>query len=202
MKIIVVGAAGTIGKKVVENLSKRHEIIKVGRNSGDHQVDITNPADVAALFKKIGNFDALVSAAGEVHFGPLESLGQEQLQVGIKSKLLGQINLVLEGMKHISDRGSFTLTSGILTDDPIPNGTAASMTNAALEGFVLGAAIELPRGIRINIVSPTVVEESMENFGPYFRGFDPVPAAKAALAYEKSVEGLLTGKVLKVVGAV
>jgi NAD(P)-dependent dehydrogenase (short-subunit alcohol dehydrogenase family) len=73
------------------------------------------------------------------------------------------------------------------------------MVNAAVEAFAMAAAIEMPRGIRINVVSPTVFEESMAEYGPFFRGFDLVPVARAARAFSRSVEGLETGKTYRVV---
>ena len=122
----------------------------------------------------------------------------EQFWVGLRDKLMGQINVVLGAQRYVNDGGSFTLTSGIVGDEPIREGANATTVNLALEGFVRGAAIELPRGLRINAVSPTVFVESMEGYGPFFRGFEPVPVAKAALAFSRSVEGRDTGKVYKV----
>ncbi len=197
MKIILVGATGTIGQATFDELSERHEIIKVGNKGGDFQVDMASSDSINALYKSIGEFDAMVCTAGNAHFGPFETLSEEECYVGIKSKLMGQVNLALIGKNHISDNGSFTLTSGILAHDPIPFGAAASLANGAIESFVIAAAIEMPRGIRINAVSPSVVEESMGKIGDYFRGHNPVPASKVALAYSKSVEGRLTGKIIK-----
>lgn len=202
MKVIVVGATGTIGSAVVSELEARHEIVKVGNSNGDVQVDITSKDSIKAMYEKIGPFDALVATTGLVHFGPLQDMTADEWQLGLNSKLMGQVNLVLEGINHINENGSFTLTSGILSDEPIRFGASASMVNRALEGFVMGAAVELPKGVRINVVSPTVIEESMPAYGPYFRGFDPVSAAKAALGYSKSVEGLRTGATIRVDGQV
>lgn len=198
MKVVVIGASGTIGKAVVQELSGRHELIKVGNSSGDYRVDITSEESIRALYESIGSFDALVSCTGKIHFGPLDKMTPSLYQIGLQSKLMGQINLVLIGLKYIKDRGSFTLTSGVLDVDPIFAGSSASMVNAAIDGFVRGAAIEMPRGIRINSVSPTVILESMPKYESYFRGFNPVPVKQAALAYSKSVEGLQTGKTYRV----
>jgi NAD(P)-dependent dehydrogenase (short-subunit alcohol dehydrogenase family) len=195
MKIIVIGASGTIGRAVVKELAPRHEIILVGKNSGDFQVDMANEKSIEELFQKTGRFDALVSAAGQVHFGPFDEMTASLYQVGLQDKLMGQVNLVLIGRKFINDTGSFTLTSGILSHDPIRFGSSASMVNGAIDSFVRAAALELGRGIRINAVSPTVIQESMPQFAPYFRGFEPVPVSRVALAYSKSVEGLQTGQV-------
>lgn len=199
MKVIVVGGTGTIGKAVVQELSQRHEVIAAGKSSGDVQVDITSTESITHLFEQVGKFDALVSATGNVHFGAFEEMDESHYLVGIQSKLMGQVNLVLIGRKYINDRGSFTLTSGVLSHDPIRFGSSASMVNAAIDGFVTGAAIEMGRGVRINAVSPGVVQESMEKFEAFFRGHEPVPVSRVKLAYVKSVEGLLTGQVFRVI---
>ncbi|WP_144394663.1 short chain dehydrogenase [Pleionea sediminis] len=202
MKIIVVGATGTLGKAVVGALKADHEVIEVGFQSGDVTVDINNLESIRAMYQQIGEFDALVSATGLVHFGPLEDISQEQWMLGINNKLMGQINLVIEGIKHIRDNGSFTLTTGVISQDPIPYGAAATTVNRAVEGFVESAALELPRGIRINAVSPTILEESVEAFGMAFQGFQPIPAAKAALGFVKSVGGKRTGETFVVKGLI
>lgn len=198
MKILLIGASGTLGQAVANELGQRHEIIRVSRSSGDLNVDITDSASIDALFAKVGSFDALVSAAGKVHFGALAEMGEAEFAVGLKDKLMGQVNLVLIGSRYANDGASFTLTTGILSEDPIRFGSSASMVNAAVEGFVRSAALELPRGQRINAVSPNVLVESMQGYAPYFRGFKPVPAADAALGYARSVEGAQTGQVYKI----
>jgi len=197
MKIILVGASGTIGQAVVKELGERHEIVPVGSKSGDVQVDMSSVESIKKMYEQVGSFDSLICTAGNAHFGPLTEMTEEEFYIGIKSKLMGQINLALQGIPHISDNGSFTLTSGALSQDPIPFGSSVSMVNAGVEGFVLGASIELPRGIRINVVSPNVVEESLPKFGQFFRGHVPVPAARVALAYSKSVEGKLNGRIIR-----
>jgi NAD(P)-dependent dehydrogenase (short-subunit alcohol dehydrogenase family) len=198
VKIILVGATGTLGKAVGAELSSRHEIVPVGKTSGRVQVDFCELKSVQAMLQKIGKADAIVSTAGRVHFGPWGELTPEKFDIGLRDKLMGQVNLVLAGQEYLNDGGSFTLTSGILSDDPIQYGAAASLVNGALQSFVGAAAIELPRGLRINVVSPTVLVESLDSFGPYFRGFEAVPARRAALAYSKSVEGKQTGQIYRV----
>jgi NAD(P)-dependent dehydrogenase (short-subunit alcohol dehydrogenase family) len=197
-KVVVIGATGTLGRAVVAELKVRHEVIEVGATRGAYQVDSTNPASIEKLFVQTGKVDAIVTTIGKVHFGPLPDMTVDQFWVGLRDKLMGQINVVLLAQQYLNDGGSFTLTSGILADEPIREGASATSVNLALEGFVRGAAIELPRGIRINLVSPTVLEESMEAYAPYFRGFEPVSAARAALAYSRSVEGAQTGRVYRV----
>ncbi len=198
MRIIVIGAGGVLGKAVSVELSVRHEIVGVGRTSGDFHADMREITSLRTVFQKVGKADAIVCTAGCVHFGRWAELTPEKFDIGLRDKLIGQVNVVLAGQEFLSDGGSFTLTSGILSEDPIRYGAAASLVNGALESFVRGAAIELARGLRINAVSPTVIEESMGSFGPYFRGYKPVPASDAALAYSKSVEGKQTGQVYRV----
>ncbi len=198
MKILVIGGTGTIGKSVVKELSLRHDVITAGTKSGDIQVDIGNLNSIKQMYQQIINLDAVITTVGNVHFGSLIDFTSELYQVGLQHKLLGQVNVVLEGIKHLNTGGSFTLTSGVLNHDPIAYGSSASMVNGALDGFVKHAAIELPSQLRINIVSPTVVTEALEGYAPYFRGFNSVSSSKVALAYSKSVEGAQTGQIYKV----
>jgi NAD(P)-dependent dehydrogenase (short-subunit alcohol dehydrogenase family) len=198
MRVLVVGASGTIGRAVVDELRPRHEIVAVGRASGDVRMDITDAASVRAAFEQIGAFEALVSATGSVTFAPFADMQPADYEIGLKDKLMGQVGLVLIGREFISDGGSFTLTTGVLDSDPIRMGTSASMVNGAVNAFVMAAAIEMPRRLRINAVSPGVIQEAMESYAPFFRGFEPVAAARAALAYAKSVEGAQTGQVYRV----
>ena len=198
MKIIVIGASGTLGKAVLAELSTRHEIVAVARRSEDVQADMRDIASLKSCFEKIGKAEAIVCAAGSVHFGPWAEMTPEKFDIGLRDKLMGQVNTVLAGQAFLNDGGSLTLTSGILNEDPIQYGAVASLVNGALESFVRAAAIELPRGLRINSVSPTVVTESLDSFGAYFRGYKAVPAREVALAYSKSVEGRQTGQIYKV----
>lgn len=195
MKIIVIGGTGTIGSAIVKGFASRHEIIAVGHSHGDITCDIGSEDSIKKMFKSIGRFDAAIVAAGNVHFEELEKMNSAKYQIGLNHKLMGQVNVVLIGAEYIHDKGSFTLTSGILSRDPIRTGSSASMVNAAIDSFVKAAAIELPRGIRINAVSPTILSESMDKYADYFPGFIPVPASKVALAYRKSVEGAQTGQI-------
>ncbi len=197
-KVVVIGATGTLGQAVASELKARHEVVEVGATRGAYRVDSTDPASIEKLFREVGKVDAVVTAIGKVHFGPLAEMTVEQFWIGLRDKLMGQINVVLGAHQYVNDGGSFTLTSGILAEQPIRLGASATSVNLALEGFVRGAAIELPRGIRINVVSPTVLEESMEGYAPFFRGFEPVSAKRAAQAYLRSVEGAQTGQVYRV----
>jgi NAD(P)-dependent dehydrogenase (short-subunit alcohol dehydrogenase family) len=198
MRILIIGASGVIGRAVVAELGGRHELLTAGRSTGELKVDITDPGSIRAMFERAGRIDAVVATTGKVKFAPFAAMTADDYQIGIKDKLMGQVNLVLIGRDHLADGGSFTLTTGVLDHDPILQGTSASMVNGAVNAFVLAAAIEMPRGLRINAVSPGVILEAMEGYAPYFRGFEPVPAARAALAYAKSVEGARTGQVYRV----
>ncbi|VVC76331.1 hypothetical protein AQUSIP_16420 [Aquicella siphonis] len=198
MRIIVVGGTGTIGKAVVSELAKRHTVIVAGFTHGDVQVNIRDIQSIENMYQSVGQFDAVVSTVGKVHFGSLADMTAENYFVGLQDKLMGQVNLVTAGLARIQDGGSFTLTSGILSADPIRYGASASMVNGAIDSFCKAAAIEMTRQIRINAVSPTVITESLEDYGDYFHGFESVPAARAALAYSKSVEGAQTGQVYQI----
>lgn len=197
MKIILIGATGTIGKHVAAALEKDHQLIKAGSKSGDVQVDINNPGSIKALFEETGAFDALICAAGDGHFGPLEKMTDADFRISVNSKLMGQVNLVLIGQHYINSNGSFTLTSGSLAEDPVPFGASLSAVNGAIDGFVRGVAIELKNGVRINAVGPGVAEESPGYF-PFFPGHEPVSMHRITLAYVKSVLGAQTGKTYKV----
>jgi NAD(P)-dependent dehydrogenase (short-subunit alcohol dehydrogenase family) len=198
-RILVVGATGTLGRAVAAELGSRHEVIAAGRQSGAVRIDLADRASIAAALDRAGPLDAVVSAAGNVAFAPLAALTPAQWQLGLDDKLMGQVNLALLAAERLRDGGSITLTGGILADQPIVAGASASLVNGGLEAFVRAAAIELPRGLRINLVSPGVLSESMPAYAPYFRGFEPVPAARAALAFSRGVEGAQTGQIYRVV---
>lgn len=197
MKIIIVGATGTIGQKVTADLESEHDIIKVGSQSGDIQADITKPESIKKLFQEVGAFDALVNAAGGAHFGPLKEMDNDDFQVGLNSKLAGQVNLVLTGQHYINPKGSFTLISGILSDDPVHASTNLAAVNGAINSFVNAADRELENDVRINAVSPGVVEDSPEFFDA-FPGHNPVAMDRVVRAFRKSVLGAVSGQVIKV----
>ena len=199
MKIILIGANGTIGELVQTAMAGAgHEIVKVGRKSGDFQVDIESRESIRQLYQAVGSFDAVAVAAGEVVFAPLSQLTAENWQFSLGSKLMGQINLVQETIPFIREKGSFTLISGVLNEEPIFAGVAASTVSGALEGFVRAAAIELPKGLRINVVSPTMLKESESQFAQFFIGMIPVEGWKVGQAYKRAILGAQTGRVYKV----
>jgi NAD(P)-dependent dehydrogenase (short-subunit alcohol dehydrogenase family) len=196
MKIIIVGAAGAVGKTAVSALSGRHDVIRVGRSSGDLQMDIEDVDSIREMYRQVGKVDAVVSAVGQVHFGPVDEMSSEQFMMGINRKLLPQVNLVLEGFDFVNDGGSFTITSGVTNRDPIRGGTGAAAANGALDGFVVGAAVDMPRGIRINAVSPEVLESCRDAYDGFFPGHVHVSNEAVGLAYCKAVEGCLNGQIL------
>lgn len=194
MEIVVIGGTGTIGRRVADALEGDHRVVRVGRTSGQHRADITSPDSLRRLFGDVAPFDALVCAAGDASFGPLEELGAEDFRLGLESKLMGQVDLVRLGLPHVSDGGSFTLTSGVLAREPTPGSAAVSPVNAAVEAFVRAAALELPRDVRVNAVSPPWVKETLEALGR--DPADGMAAADVARAYVASVEGGASGRVL------
>jgi NAD(P)-dependent dehydrogenase (short-subunit alcohol dehydrogenase family) len=196
MKIIVVGAGGAVGQAAVAGLGGRHEIIAVGRSSGDIQVDIEDLESVRAMYQQTGKVDAVVSAVGHGYFGAVAEMSGEQFMMGINHKVLPQVNLVLEGIAHMNDGGSFTLTSGMPNRDPSRGGASAAAANGAIDGFIVGAAVDMPRGIRINSVSPGLLEASVERYDGFFPGHEPVSSKRVGLAYCKSVEGVVNGQVI------
>ena len=193
MKILIVGANGLLGSAAVAALKGRHEVIEASRSSGV-SVDLAEPDSIRRMFDQVGTVDAVISCTGSVPFKPLSELTDKDFRAGFEDKVLGQVNLVQLGAEYISDGGSFTLTSGVLAREPILTGAAASLANGALESFVMAAAAELPRGIRINAVSPTVLAEA-SGYHEFFPGFSQVPADEVGRAYVKSVEGIQTGQV-------
>lgn len=196
MKIILVGATGTMGTYLAATLEKDHEIIRVASKDSDIDTDITSAASIEKMFLMAGPFDALISTAGPTFVGPWKKLNNETFRLGVEGKMMGQINLVLIGQKHINPKGSFTLITGALTHEPQMNFANASAANGAVEGFVRGAAIELENGIRINAVSPTVIENSPQYF-QYFPGEIPTTMKQLEYAFRKSLFGHVTGKVIQ-----
>ncbi|MBV8374416.1 MAG: short chain dehydrogenase [Candidatus Eremiobacteraeota bacterium] len=196
MKIIVIGrgAIGTAVRKAFE--ARSDKVVSVSRSSGEFRADIADEESLKRLFSSVGRFDAVASCAGEVAFVPLEQSTDEQWESSIESKAMGQINVVRTALPYIADGGSFALISGILTDEYIVGSTIAATINHMVDGFVRAAAVELPRGIRINCISPTVLTESVA-YHPYFPGFIPIDAAKVGQAYVRAICNPMTGRIIK-----
>ena len=198
MKILLIGASGTIGRRIYETLSKKHEIVRASRGGEDVTVDITSADSIETMYKSAANVDAVICAAGPAAFGLFSKLTEDDFYVGIRGKMMGQVNLVRIGQNYINDGGSFTMTTGILAEDPIAGSTAVTLLNSGLNGFVLAAAQELGRGLRVNAVSPTIVEDSVEAYGDAFAGFDPAPMERVVNAYIRCIMSQFTGRVLRV----
>ncbi|TDC95442.1 short chain dehydrogenase [Saccharopolyspora aridisoli] len=195
MKILLIGGVGTLGTAVGSALTEReHEVITVGRATGDLRFDISDPEQTAALYEQAGQVDAVVSTAGDVPYKPVVELSAEDYESAFRGKVRSQIELVRQGTRRVAERGSFTLITGVLSRDPIPTSSAASMANGAVEAFVLAAAKEIAPQ-RVNAVSPTVFTESLEKYGSFFPGIPPVDLAEVAQAYVRSVEGADTGRI-------
>ncbi len=195
MKILVIGATGTIGSAVATALSARgHTVVAASRKSGEVRVDVDDPASVRTLFERVGELDAVVSCAGNVAFKPLAALTDDDFAMSLRSKLMGQVNVTRRALATLRDGGSVTLTSGVLAQSPVPGSAAVSLVNAGVEGFTRAAALEATRGIRVNVVSPPWVKETLEKLK-----MDPaagLPAADVAKAYVAAVEGRQSGAVI------
>jgi len=197
MKIIVIGGKGTIGKKVSDYFSKKHDIIIGGRNSGDVVVDIADSKSIEAMYESVENVDAVVCIAGEAKWAAFDSMTEEDFYVGLKSKLMGQVNLVRIGQNYVNDGGSFTLSTGILADHPVVLTTSAAMVNGGIHSFVKAVSLELKNGIRINVVSSGLVEDAVEKYEAFFPGHNPIPMKKVINGYVKSVEGKRSGEIIR-----
>lgn len=197
--VILIGAQGKMGQAALSGLGK-HQVITASRSGEgcDFQVDITSRESIERLYQNVGSFDAVVNTAGFCEYAPFGEMSDEQWQTTIQSKLMGQINLVNVGLNYINQGGSFTLISGILNIKPIPLAIADATTSGAIDTFVQCVAHELPRGIRINVVNPTVLEEAWDVYGEMMPGFQPVPGALVGKAFERSVDGFISGQVLYV----
>jgi NAD(P)-dependent dehydrogenase (short-subunit alcohol dehydrogenase family) len=195
MKIILIGATGTIGKAVSERLSHEHQVISAGHSGGDVQVDLGKPESIQAMFQKVGKVDAVISTAGLAKFAPLDKLSDADYQLALDNKLMGQVNLLRIGRDYINQGGSITLTSGVLSRQPMPGSASISMVNGALESYVKAAALELEQ-LRLNVVAPSFVKETM-----LIMGMDPthgISAADTSKVYAAAVTGNMHGETLDV----
>jgi NAD(P)-dependent dehydrogenase (short-subunit alcohol dehydrogenase family) len=194
MRVLVVGASGTIGSAVASAFdASGHEVLRGGRQ-GDVRVDISDARSIATMYEQLGKVDGVVCCAGAGAFASLSDLTDEQIQSTLGGKLLGQVNLVRSGLAHVNDGGVFVLTSGIFSQRPIPGVSALAMANGAIESFVKAAALDLPRGIRIGALSPPFITETAQKMGMPTTG--TLSAAEAARAYVAFATGRDTGAVL------
>ena len=198
MKILLVGGNGTIGKKVAAHLNEKHEVVIAGRKNADVQVDIKDKESIHRMFEQVPMIDAVVCTAGEAKWDNFNDLTEEDYYIGIQSKMMGQVNLVRIGKDFINSGGSFTLTTGILGEDPVARTTSAALVNGALHSFVKAASLEIENDIRINVVAPGLVEDAYEKYKTFFPGFNPVPMNKVINGYVRSVEGKIRGQVIRI----
>ncbi|WP_299838027.1 short chain dehydrogenase [uncultured Tenacibaculum sp.] len=197
MKILIIGGNGTIGKKVTDHFKQKHEVIIGGRTNGDVLIDIAQSKSIEEAFEKIGKLDAIVCIAGEAKWDNFDKLTEEDFYIGLKSKLMGQVNVVRIGRKYLNPKGSITLSTGILADDPVEKTTSAAMVNGAIHSFVKAVDLELENEIRVNVVSLGMVEDAYEKYKDYFPGHNPVPMYKVINAYARSVEGKVRGQIIR-----
>ena len=198
MKIVLVGASGTIGKRIYDRFAQNHEVVRASRSGADVKVDITDAVSIEDMYHAVKHIDAVICAAGPARFASLGEMTEEDIYVGICGKMMGQVNLVRIGQKYLNDNGSFTLTTGILADDPIVGSSAVSLVNGAVNSFAMAAALELPRGLRVNVVCPTVVEDSAEMYADFFPGFDPASMERVVNGYIRSVKTKITGRIIRI----
>lgn len=200
MKVLIVGGNGTIGKKVKIRFSENHEVIVAGRSSGDVQVDIASSNSIATMLEATGKVDAIINVAGDAKWDKFDNLSEDDFYIGIKSKMMGQVNLVRLGKEYLNPGRSITLTTGILADDPVAMTTSAAMVNGAIQSFTKAVALELENGIRVNCVSADLVEDAYEKYKDYFPGNTPVPMHKVVDAYVKCALGKINGEILRIRG--
>ena len=198
MKILIIGGKGTIGKKVSSHFSKDHAVLIGGRNSGDVQVDIADSESIKAMFESNANIDAVVCIAGEAKWAAFNTMTEEDFYIGLRSKLMGQVNLVRIGQDYLNAGGSFTLTTGILADDPVMLTSSPAMVNGGIHSFVKAAAMEMKNGHRINVVSSGLVEDALDKYEDYFPGHNPIPMHKVVNGYVKSVQGKGNGEIIRI----
>jgi NAD(P)-dependent dehydrogenase (short-subunit alcohol dehydrogenase family) len=194
MRVLVIGATGTIGQAVALALQNNGHEVLGGSRHGNPRVDIVDPDSIRSLYRTIGEVDGVVSCAGSAAFKPLTELTDEDLQGSLRDKLLGQVNLVRFGIERVREGGVFVLTSGIFSRNPMPGVAAIAMVNGAVESFVRAAALDAPRRIRVNAVSPPFITETAKKMGIPTDG--TLSAADNARAYVALVEGNQTGEVV------
>ncbi|MGV6846369.1 MAG: short chain dehydrogenase [Lutibacter sp.] len=198
MKIIIIGGNGTIGKRLVHNFKQNHEVLIGGRFKGDFIIDLENESSIEKMYKTISSIDAIICVAGEAKWGYMDNLTTKDYAIGLKSKLMGQINLVRFGKKYLHPNASITLSTGILADDPVEMTTSAAMVNGAIHSFVKAAVLEMHQNARLNVVSLGVVEDAYKKYKNYFPGHNPISMDKVISAYEKCVEGKINGEIVKI----
>lgn len=198
MKILIVGGNGTIGKKVSAHIREKNEVFVGARTNGDVQIDIADIASITSALEALGKLDAIICIAGEAKWANFNELSEDDYFIGLRSKLMGQVNLVRIGQNYLNPGGSITLSTGILADDPVIKTTSAAMVNGGIHSFVQAVDLEMENGIRVNVVSLGMVEDAYDKYKDYFPGHNPIPMNKAINAYVRSVNGRGRGEVIRV----
>jgi NAD(P)-dependent dehydrogenase (short-subunit alcohol dehydrogenase family) len=198
MKILIIGGNGTIGKTVVAHFKENNQIIIAGRSNSDVTVDISDSKSIKAMFEQIGKLDAIICIAGEAKWDDFNNLTEDDYYIGLKSKLMGQVNLVRIGQQYLNPKGSITLSTGILADDPVVKTTSAAMVNGGIHSFVQAVALEIENGIRVNVVSSGMVEDAYKKYKDYFPGHNPIPMLKVINGYVRSVNGKGNGEIIRI----
>lgn len=198
MKILIIGGNGTIGKTVASHFKEQNEVLIAGRTNGDVTVDIADSRSIQSMFERIGKVDAIICIAGEAKWGHFNELTEDDYYIGLKSKLMGQVNLVRIGQQYLNPNGSITLSTGILADDPVVKTASAAMVNGGIHSFVKAAALEIENGNRVNVVSSGMVEDAYEKYKDYFPGHNPIPMKKVINGYVRSVNGKGNGEIIRI----
>ena len=198
MKILIIGGNGTIGSTVAAHFKQNNDVLIAGRTSGDVTVDIADSKSIKSMFENIGKMDAIICIAGEAKWADFNELTEDDYYIGLRSKLMGQVNLVRIGQHYLNPNGSLTLSTGILADDPVVKTTSAAMVNGGIHSFVKAVALEIENGTRINVVSSGMVEDAYEKYKNYFPGHNPIPMPKVVNAYVRSVNGKGNGEVIRI----
>lgn len=198
MKILIIGGNGTIGNKVVSHFNNEDNVMIAGRKSGDFIVDISDSNSIKEMFKKTGKWDAIICIAGEAKWDDFNKLTEDDYYIGLKSKLMGQVNLVRIGQNYLNPNGSITLSTGILADDPVVKTASASMVNGGIHSFVKAVSLEIENGIRVNVVSSGMVEDAYKKYKDYFPGHNPIPMKKVINGYVRSVNGKGNGEIIRI----
>ena len=154
-------------------------------------------SSIKLMFETIGKVDAVVCIAGEAKWAEFDTMTEEDFYIGIRSKLMGQVNLVRLGRDCMNAGGSFTLSTGILADHPVALTTSAAMVNGGIHSFVKAVSLELKNSIRINVVSSGLVEDAVEIYEDYFPGHNPISMKKVINGFVKSVQGGGNGEIIR-----
>ncbi|PHM29961.1 short chain dehydrogenase [Xenorhabdus budapestensis] len=205
MKILVIGATGNIGKHIISNIKKYHpllidnptdlEILQASRNSSEYPLDVFDTQQLDSFLSKNKMFEAIVCAFGKTNWTKPEKLSD--YEESIKNKALGQINVALRALQYVKPGGSITLTSGIVGKIMSPNGSQTAVTNGAIDAFVRSAATEITN-IRINVVSPRLLDESFTSYARFFPGQETCTGEQIAKGYIRSIYGKETGMVIEI----